>query len=440
MTLAGTAPSGGAIFSRMGRNLVWLLGGRGFQAVASIAYLGIAARALGPAGFGEFSLILAYGQAIANVAQLQSWQTVIRYGTLHIAAAARDRLGRLLAFTTLLDMAGALLGAAVALLAVPLVASFLGWAGHEQGRAAWFGVALLLSIGATPTGMLRLVDRFDLIAYAQAVGPLVRLAGAALIWFRGGGVEQFLIAWAAAALLQHLATWSLALLCTGLPIRLSPESVSRSRAENPGIWHFMLTTNAAGTIGLLSEQLATLAVGGLAGATAAGGFRIAAKIARALARPIQIAARIVYPELARLHAHEDRATFDLVGSRVARLGLLLGVFALLLGTLCGPVLIRLLAGEEFAFARWMLALLAFGVAIDLSGFTLEPLLVARGEAGRVLRIRLLGALLFAVLLLAGLHLAGPIGAAGATVAASLLMRILLGRAASQGAAPRGVSA
>jgi O-antigen/teichoic acid export membrane protein len=440
MTLAGSAPSGAAIFSRMGRNLVWLLGGRGFQAVASIAYLGIAARALGPAGFGEFSLVLAYGQAIANVAQLQSWQTVIRYGTLHIAAAARDRLGRLLAFTTMLDVAGALLGAAVALLAVPLVASFLGWAPHEQGRAAWFGVALLLSIGATPTGMLRLVDRFDLITYAQAVGPLVRLAGAVLVWLRGGGVEQFLVAWAAAALLQHLATWSLALLCTDLSIRMSRASLSRNHIENPGIWRFMLTTNAAGTIGLLSEQLATLAVGGVAGATAAGGFRIASKIARALARPIQIAARIVYPELARLHAHEDSATFNMVGSRVARLGLLLGGVALLLGTLCGPLLIRLLAGEEFGFARWMLALLALGVAVDLSGFTLEPLLVARGEAGLVLRVRLIGALLFAVLLLGGLYLFGPIGAAAATVVASLLMRFLLGHAASQGAAPRGVNA
>lgn len=440
MTLAGTAPPGAAIFSRMGRNLVWLLGGRGFQAVASIAYLGIAARALGPAGFGEFSLVLAYGQAIANVAQLQSWQTVIRYGTLHIAAAAQDRLGRLLAFTTLLDVAGALLGATVALLAVPLIASFLGWAPHEQGRAARFGVALLLSIGATPTGMLRLVDRFDLITYAQAVGPLVRLAGAAFVWLQGGGVEQFLIAWAAAALLQHLATWSLALLCTDLPIRMSRESLSRSRIENPGIWHFMLTTNAAGTIGLLSEQLATLAVGGMAGATAAGGFRIASKIARALARPIQIAARIVYPELARLHAHEDNATFDMVGARVAKLGLLLGALALLLGTLCGPLLIRLLAGEAFIFARWILALLALGVAVDLSGFTLEPLLVARGEAGLVLRVRLIGALLFAVLLLGGLCLFGSIGAAAAMVVASLLMRFLLGHAASQGAAPRAVSA
>lgn len=440
MTLAGTAPPGAAIFSRMGRNLVWLLGGRGFQAVASIAYLGIAARALGPAGFGEFSLVLAYGQAIANVAQLQSWQTVIRYGTLHMASAAQDRLGRLLAFTTLLDVAGALLGAAVALLAVPLIASFLGWAPHEQGRAAWFGVALLLSIGATPTGMLRLVDRFDLITYAQAVGPLVRLAGAAFVWLRGGGVEPFLVAWAAAALLQHLATWSLALLCTDLPIRMSRASLSRSRIENPGIWHFMLTTNAAGTIGLLSEQLATLAVGGIAGATAAGGFRIASKIARALARPIQIAARIVYPELARLHAHEDNATFDMVGARVAKFGLLLGALALLLGTLCGPLLIRLLAGEAFIFARWMLALLALGVAVDLSGFTLEPLLVARGEAGLVLRVRLIGALLFALLLLGGLYLFGPIGAAAAAVVASLLMRFLLGHAASQGAAPRAVSA
>ncbi|MFD2499396.1 lipopolysaccharide biosynthesis protein [Rhizorhabdus histidinilytica] len=114
MSASLAAHQGGAVFARMARNLAWLLGGRGFQAVASLLYLGLAARTLGPARFGEFTLVLAYGQAIANVAQFQSWQTVIRYGTIHIVAGARDRLGRLLGLTTLFDCGGAILGAIAA--------------------------------------------------------------------------------------------------------------------------------------------------------------------------------------------------------------------------------------------------------------------------------------------------------------------------------------
>lgn len=429
------ASDGGAVFRRMGRNLVWLLGGRGFQAVASLVYLGVAARTLGPRGFGEFSLILAYGQAIANVAQLQSWQTVIRYGMIHLASGASQRLARLLGFTTLLDFVGAALGAAIALLAVPLVAGWLHWNPAEQGRAAWFGVALLLSIGATPTGMLRLVDRFDLITYVQAVGPSVRLAGSLIAWATGAGVDAFLIAWAAAALAQHAATWGTALACSRLPIAFGPAAWRAAHSENQGIWSFMITTNAAGTVSLLTEQLATLAVGGAVGATAAGGYRIAARIARALARPIQIAARIIYPEMARLHARADLATLDHVMARVSRYALALAAAVIVIGVAGGPWLIRLLAGSAYDFAYATLAILAVGVAIDLSGFALEPLLVAHGRAATILRIRLVGAALFTVLLFALLPMLDATAAAIATVMAALLGRIWMGRSVM--ALPKG---
>jgi O-antigen/teichoic acid export membrane protein len=424
------AHQGGAVFARMGRNLAWLLGGRGFQAVASLLYLGLAARTLGPVRFGEFTLVLAYGQAIANVAQFQSWQTVIRYGTIHIAAGARDRLGRLLGLTTLFDGVGAILGAIVAAAGVALAAGWLGWDAAERGRAAWFGVALLLSIGATPTGMLRLVDRFDLTTWCQAVGPLVRLAASIAAWATDGGIGLFLAGWAAAALLQHGATWFAALTRTGLPVAIGGRRTGRAVRENEGIWRFALTTNAAGTVGLLGEQLATLAVGGAAGATAAGGFRIASKVARALAKPIQIAARVLYPELARLQASADHATLDHVMARVSRYAIGLSLAVVVVALAGGGLLIGLLAGPGYGFARDMLVVMAIGVAIDLSGFALEPLLVAHGRAGTVLAIRVAGTLLLGLLIALLLPTLGAMAAAVATVAASLAMRVALGRAAA----------
>jgi len=430
VTAGVAAHRGGPVFARMGRNLAWLLGGRGFQAVASLLYLGLAARTLGPVAFGEFSLVLAYGQAIANVAQFQSWQTVIRYGTIHLAAGRRDRLGRLLGLTSLFDGGGALLGAVVAGAGVAVAAGWLDWGAVERHRAAWFGIALLLSIGATPTGMLRLVDRFDLTTWCQAVGPLVRLAGSVLAWATGGGIGLFLLSWAAAALLQHAATWLAALTCTGLPVALGARRALVAQRENRGIWRFTLTTNAAGMAGLLGEQVATLAVGGVAGAAAAGGFRIAGKVARALARPVQIAARILYPELARLQARADRATLDHVMARVSRYGIGLSLAVVVVAILGGGLLIELLAGAAYGFARDMLLVMAIGVAIDLSGFALEPLLIAQGRAGVVLAIRLAGVAVLGLVLAALLPLLGAMAAAIGTVAASAAMRIALGRAAA----------
>lgn len=416
----------GAVFARMGQNALWLLGGRGFQAIASLIYLGLAARTLGLSGFGDFSIVLAYGQAIANLAQFQSWQTVIRYGAVHIDGGDRGRLGRLLGLTTLLDIGGALAGAALAAAGVLVAGDWLDWSGDEQQRAALFGVLLLLSIGATPTGMLRLVDRFDLITWCQAVGPLVRLIGSAAAWLMDGDIGWFLASWAAAALLQHAATWIAALSRSRLPLKIGRRRFSRAARENAGIWRFMFFTNAAGTIGLLTEQVATLAVGGVAGASAAGGYRIAAKIARALARPVQIAGRILYPELARLHASRDHEALDHVVRRTTLVSFGLSLAVVLIAIVAGPLLIRLLAGTGYGFAHGLLVILATGVALELSGFALEPQLTAHGRAGDVLVIRIVGALTFGLLLWL---LIGPMGAAAAaiaTAAASLVMRIHIG--------------
>lgn len=425
-TIAAEPPRSGAVFARMGQNILWLLGGRGFQAIASLIYLGLAARTLGVQGFGAFALVLAYGQAIANIAQFQSWQTVIRYGTIHQASGDGSRLGRLLGFTTMLDIAGALAGAAIAALGVAVAGAWLGWSGAEERRAAWFGVALLLSIGATPTGMLRLVDRFDLIAYCQAVGPLVRLAGSTAAWITNADIGLFLASWAAAALLQHAATWTAALGWSGLPIRIGWRRFVGAARENGGIWRFMFITNLSASISLLTEQLATLAVGGVAGVSAAGGFRIAAKIARALAKPVQIAARVLYPELARLHASADHATLDHVMARTIRVSLVLALAVIVIAVVAGPLLIRVLAGNGYASAHILLVILAAGVALDLSGMAIEPLLTAHGRADRVLFIRLCGGLTFAAVLLPLVGAIGAAAAALATAAASLVMRVQLG--------------
>ena len=95
--------------------------------MVGIAYLAIAARTLGPEGFGKFVLVLTYGQMIANFVQFQSWKGVIRYGALHVAAERTDRLERLFGFTATLDFGSALAGALLAIVGVPLIGHLFDW-------------------------------------------------------------------------------------------------------------------------------------------------------------------------------------------------------------------------------------------------------------------------------------------------------------------------
>ena len=71
--------------------------------------------------------------------------------------------------------------------------------------AALYATSTFFMVTATPIGLLRLFDRFDLLARRDALGAAVRLAGAALAAAFGGGLPAFLGAWYAAVALGGLA-------------------------------------------------------------------------------------------------------------------------------------------------------------------------------------------------------------------------------------------
>jgi len=422
---------GGGLALRLARNIGWLLGGRGITGVTSIVYLGLAARGLGPAGFGVFTLILTYGQLIANIIQFQSWKGVIRFGAIHSTSEEHDRLARVLGFTAMLDFGSAVLGAAIAAAAAYLVAPLFGWTLPQENQAALFSAVLLLSSGATPTGMLRLFDRFDLLTFSEAIAPIVRVIGALIAWLLDAGVNGYLIVWALAAVGQTLATWASALLIRRSRVSLGPAAYRRAIEENPGLWKFMIQTSLSSSLGFFWLQAGTLAVGAVAGPATAGGFRLADRLTSGIAKSTETITRALYPELARLVASDDRATLRKLVVRTSWIAVSFAVLLILICGFGGKLLIRLVAGPKFVFAEPFLLLLAISSAITLAGFALEPLHNAHGRSGRVLRVRVVGTVIYAVLLAVLLPTIGAKGAAIAAIATSTVLTVLLAQSAAR---------
>ncbi|WP_419825305.1 lipopolysaccharide biosynthesis protein [Sphingomonas sp.] len=421
----GAEPAHRVVFRRMARNVGWLLGGRGFLGVASLGYLALPARALGPRDFGLFMLILAYGQTIANLVSFQSWQAVVRYGVPHVEAGRRDALARLVGVAAALDLAVALVGAGLGVVALPLAGHWLGWTTIPTRAVAAFVALLLLSTGTAASGVLRLVDRFDLLTYAEAVGPTIRLGGAALAWWLGATLPGFLAIWAGAAIAQAAATWGCAFAAGGTRLALGGAAFRQAVVENGRLLRFLVQTNLSASLGLLN-QVGTLVVGGVAGPAAAGGFRLAAKLAKSLAKPVQLVARALFPEFARLVADEGRRdAATIVLRRVTWAATAVGAVTVIVVALAGRSILRLVTGHDYGFAYPYLVAFSIAAAIEVSGFALEPFLNASGRAGRVLGARAIGAGAYYALLAVLVPVFGAIAAAVALILANALVRLRL---------------
>lgn len=406
----------------MRANLLWLLGSRGFTGLASIGYLAFASRALGPTGFGTFSLILAYGGSIAGLAQFRSWQAVIRYGAIHLADNRQDRLARLIGFTATLDWGSALVGVVLAAIGVKFAGPLLGWTGEQQFGAAIFAAVLLLTTGATATGILRLFNRYDLLGMSESTGPATRLIGAAIVWTAGGGLAAMLAAWAIAAMIENGAQWTAAIAIRRTRISFGRTAFSTAAAENTHVYRFMFQTSFASSLGLLGERVGTLAVGTAGGAVAAGAFRVASKLAGGLAKPADAITRVLFPELVRLVATDDRRTLRRVMVHTTWIATAIASALVALVWLAGPKLLSLLSGKAFVFAQPYLLLLTIAAAIDLWGLAFEPILNAHGRSGRVLGARTIGALVYIATLVVLMPLVGPISAAIAAISSAVAIR------------------
>src|SRR6218665_220426 len=171
------------------RNLGWLLGSRAVNAVFSLLYLALATRNLGLQGFGRFALIVVLAQAVTGVASFSAWQAVLQWGLQ--PGRARMAAG----FATALDAISIVGGSVIACAVAWRAPLWLPLPPDLRWTTLGLCLATLLAIRSTPTGILRLHDRYDLAVPAEAALPATRAAGAVIAALAFPSITGFAIAW-----------------------------------------------------------------------------------------------------------------------------------------------------------------------------------------------------------------------------------------------------
>lgn len=370
---------------RIFKNMGWLLGGRGLNAVLSLVYLALATRTLGLAEFGHFAIIVALGQTVTGLVNFQTWQFVVRWG------AGADGPARAAGFAVALDLLSATVGTIFAAALVSTATLWLPLPPELLWVAFGYCAISLLSIRSTPTGLLRLRFEYRRATTAEAVQPIVRVIGAVLAWLFMPTVTGFILAWAAAEVAVAVSLWIAAL--KGQTPDFNQVSLTTIPRAHPGAWRFVLSTNALGSLQVAGKQVMILLVGAIGGEAFAGGFRVASQLGQALVQLAQTVSKAIYPEL--VHA-QDRALQ--IARRMANIALVGGALAVLVAIFAGREALVLIAGQEFRIVYWAMVILAVGGAVELVGASLESLLVSAGRAGTAFLVRAVPmAIAFAVL-------------------------------------------
>lgn len=421
------------VIGRIYANLSLLLAGKAIAGIFSLAYLVIAARALGPTQYGILILVHGYALAVGGIISFPGWHAIVRYGAPALAEGDRARLWRLMRFTALVEIGAGLLAVAVGMFLAPWIAPRLGISGAALDYVVPYSLAILMTVRTTPAGYLQLLREFKLLGLHHAIMPTCRLCGAIIVAGLGFGLTGFIVVWLLSSIAESVSLWIMGwwVARTHDPdINLFAARSADApdiRAENPGLFRFMVFANADTTFAELSPRIALLAVGWLLGPAAAGLFSIAQRATVIIAQPAQILAQAAYTEFAHLIASGGRgsplrkALFGSIG-----LSMLAALPCIALIAYFSREVVVLLGGEAFAGAAVLVIWLLVGRMIMVPAPQLSSALIALGHAGWSMSANIVSSVAALPLLPLALHHYGLIGSGYfAVVESALALTILL---------------
>lgn len=410
-------------FKSLLKNSGYLAASKAVAAVAGLSTLAFTGRGLGVLLFGTLILITSYAKAISGLSKFESWQLVVRYGGQALSRGDTDEFRTSVGFAFALDVVSGIGGMIVAIALVPLLGGLFGIA-ERYWLATMVYCTLLPTRGAaTPVGVLRSLDRFDLLSWQGSSYPIVRaiLAGAA--WYSDAPFEAFVAIWYVTDLGGDLFLWFLGWrelkrrgLLSGIRPTLRPENLL-------GAWRFAIHVNLTGSLTTAWGPIARLVVGGLVGPAGAALYRVAGSLADSAQQPADLLAKAYYPQVVRMDlATKKPWKLMLRGTALATAVGLLAVVLLLVG---GKALVGGLFGAEFLPAYPLLLVLVIAPLLGMISFPLPAMLYAADRADGPLKARLIGTIIYFASVAPMCWRFGVIGAAISFVVAYAAMVVTL---------------
>lgn len=387
-------------------------------ALCGVATLALAGRGLGVILFGTLILITSYAKAVSGIAKFQSWQLIVRYGGHGIAHGDPEHFKVATGFAFALDTVSGIAGLVAGAALLPLVGQWSGIKADYLWLAMLYCTLIPVMSSATPDGVLRVLDRFDLMSWSDTLMPTSRAVLAGIAFATGATFPVYVGIWYVTELAGLVYPWILGWrelkrngLLDGIRPTLRPTVL-------PGAWRFAIDVNLATSVQAVWGPIGRLVVGGLLGPAGAALFRIASTLADSAQKPSDLLGKAFYPEVMRMDLSSGQPWKLMIrGTALVSVIMLLAMVLMVIG---GKPIMVLLFGKEFAGAYAPLVILTAIPFLGIFSFPLSPMLYALGRSDGPLKAKLLGSLAFFITIAPLSWEFDVVGAAIALVLANLV--------------------
>ncbi|KAF1086096.1 Inner membrane protein YghQ [Sporotomaculum syntrophicum] len=366
-------------WSTLIRNTFTSLWGTGGANVINLITLLIMVNMLGNTNYGLFVLAQQYMVIVDSLVNFQSWQGVIKFGSEAVVDKNDSRLASIIKYGFTIDIVSAAAGLAVSLMAIPIVGRLLQWDAGLLFLAVIFSLEIVVHLGGTPTGVLRLFNKFNLVAIHAVALAFVRLAAVAIYaLFAEVNLKSFVILYVCVDLVKHIALLAIAAHIVSQRVGLRKVAKSKLGYAGAGFLRYTLWSNIGSTADIPIKYFDVFIISKISVELVAiyKVFKQIIQVFSMLTTPI---AQAIMPQLAELIARKEdvRAYQVVLKLRNFILTVLLPITVLC--SIVAEPCFRVILGPEYAEQVVMFIVLLLINDFALSYVALHPFFAALGK-------------------------------------------------------------
>ncbi|MBM7839409.1 O-antigen/teichoic acid export membrane protein [Alkalihalobacillus xiaoxiensis] len=376
------------IIKKLIKNVATLFSGNIIAQVLGLITLALTTQLLGAELFGVLIVIQTYTIIMDKLVNFQSWQALIKFGTEAQRDGNDNEFKGLIKFSTLLDAVSALIATLLAILLIYWLAPLINLNEEYIYMCMIYCLSILFHLSGAPTAILRMYDKFKLIATIQVIVAMLKFVTIfALYLLEINNFSVVLVAWVLSEVISHL------LLLTCGHYVLYKNNINKwwlKKTTRPKeFFSFTCWTNLSTTVNLPVKQFDILIVSWIISMEGVAVYKIFKQVAQICNKISDPVYQVIFPQLVKMVSDNKLNLALKYVKKVAFILALITIPIAVVISLFSPYWLNWIFGEIYADA-WIVLALYLGIeVVSQSLIGVHPLFIALGYVKKNLMIMLI---------------------------------------------------
>ena len=337
--------------------------------------------AIGDTANGVFVVAQSYMYIVDGLINFQSWQAVIKYGSEYVENKDYSGLGTIIKIGMVVDMLTALVGTIVAIAIIPVVGYYMEWDNEIKLCCFVFSLEIFFHFSGASIGVLRLFNRFNLVAIQKNIVAAIKLIGVLMFWlFDLHDLVQLVIVYVCADIIGHIMLTIMSLNTLKISDNISIKEMLKTPVKSvwKKFWNFAFWTNLTSSVDIPVKQLDVFILSGISYEIVSV-FKLYKQIGNILVQLSTPISQAIMPQFSELIAQKKlKECYDIMMKmRKWTLWVMIPITAVV--TALSPWLLDLFFGELYAKYFYILMLYLLSRSFALSYTSIHQLFVSMGK-------------------------------------------------------------